>query len=243
MRSSFAPEGKEACIWMTAGLLTYRLCDRDFDCDRCPLDAALRGSVSESRPHRALFAPHRDAGDYPEDRFYTPGHTWVQVLGARSDRRLRLGLDAFAAAIIGCCERVRWQAPEFRFACGDELCQIDLGLGVLPLGAPLQGRVSCGNPILEEEPSRLVTSPYEEGWLLELVAEEPVEPDDLLTAAAARENTRLDLQRFRRRIAIQLFEDTQKIGRTLPDGGEVLTDLRRMVGGTTYLALLQELIH
>ncbi len=30
------------CIWMLAGVLTYRLCDREYDCERCPLDAALR---------------------------------------------------------------------------------------------------------------------------------------------------------------------------------------------------------
>jgi glycine cleavage system H protein len=243
MRGSLAPEGKEACIWMTAGLLTYRLCDRHFDCDRCPLDAALRGGISESRRHDALLTPNRDANAYPEDRFYTRGHAWAQTIGARSDRRLRLGLDAFAAAIIGRCSRVHWLASESCFGRGDVLCQIDLGLGILPLGAPLKGKLCNGNRTLDEEPSRLVTAPYEQGWLVEVVAEEPIESNDLLTAAAARENTRLDLQRFRHRIAIQLFDDAQGAGRTLPDGGEVLTDLRQMVGGAKYLAMLQELIH
>lgn len=32
------------CIWMSAGLLSYRLCDREYDCEHCPLDAALRGA-------------------------------------------------------------------------------------------------------------------------------------------------------------------------------------------------------
>jgi hypothetical protein len=107
----------------------------------------------------------------------------------------------------------------------------------------LKGKLRSGNPALDEEPSRLVTAPYEEGWLVEVAADDPVEPSDLLTADAARENTRLDLQRFRHRLAMQLFDDTQGVGRTSPDGGEVLTDLRQMVGGAQYLALLQELIH
>jgi len=33
------------CVWMDAGVLTYRLCDRDFDCAHCPLNAALRGTA------------------------------------------------------------------------------------------------------------------------------------------------------------------------------------------------------
>ena len=33
----------ETCVWMDAGVLAYKLCDRGFDCSHCPLDAALRG--------------------------------------------------------------------------------------------------------------------------------------------------------------------------------------------------------
>lgn len=33
----------QACVWMEAGVLRYWLCNHDFDCDNCPLDAALRG--------------------------------------------------------------------------------------------------------------------------------------------------------------------------------------------------------
>ena len=39
------------CIWMSAGLLRYRLCDREYDCEHCPLDAALRGAPAP--PHAA----------------------------------------------------------------------------------------------------------------------------------------------------------------------------------------------
>ena len=34
-----APE-TEPCVWMSAGLISYKLCDRGFDCENCPLDAA-----------------------------------------------------------------------------------------------------------------------------------------------------------------------------------------------------------
>ena len=36
----------EQCVWMQAGVVGYKLCDREFDCDRCPFDAALRGEAS-----------------------------------------------------------------------------------------------------------------------------------------------------------------------------------------------------
>ncbi|HYX31218.1 MAG TPA: hypothetical protein VE863_21970 [Pyrinomonadaceae bacterium] len=37
------------CVWMDAGVMNYKLCDRAFDCDRCPLDQALHRRRSESR--------------------------------------------------------------------------------------------------------------------------------------------------------------------------------------------------
>jgi len=30
------------CVWMDAGVINYKLCDRLYDCDRCPLDQALQ---------------------------------------------------------------------------------------------------------------------------------------------------------------------------------------------------------
>jgi hypothetical protein len=42
----------QACVWMEAGVLRYWLCNHDFDCDNCPLDAALRG-VPLASPQRA----------------------------------------------------------------------------------------------------------------------------------------------------------------------------------------------
>jgi hypothetical protein len=38
--------GPERCVWMQAGVVGYKLCDREFDCDRCPFDAALRGEAA-----------------------------------------------------------------------------------------------------------------------------------------------------------------------------------------------------
>lgn len=38
-----AAGSRTQCVWMQAGVVGYKLCDREFDCDLCPFDAALRG--------------------------------------------------------------------------------------------------------------------------------------------------------------------------------------------------------
>jgi hypothetical protein len=88
----------------------------------------------------------------------------------------------------------------------------------------------------------MVTAPYGNGWIGEVRVEDRSQLDCLLTAQQARDRTRLDLRRFRRRVALQLLADTEGIGPSLPDGGE-LADLRQILVGPAYLNLVRELIH
>lgn len=243
MARPVVPDTSQACIWASAGILTYKLCDRDFDCEHCTLDVALRGGSLGIAPYRALLAPGPGPRVFPEDRLYTTGHSWLQAIGGPDDRRWRFGLDAFAAAIIARCSEVRWQVSDRLLARGETFCQIDLELGMLSVGAPLRGAVVDGNRALRDAPCRLVTAPYGEGWILDLMAVDLSEIDGLLTAEAASQNARLDLQRFRRRVALQLLADTVDRDRSLPDGGELVADLRQMLGGPAYLNLVRELIH
>ncbi|MDH3284704.1 MAG: hypothetical protein OEQ13_08180, partial [Acidobacteriota bacterium] len=68
------------CIWMSAGLVAYRLCDRDFDCEHCPLDAGLRGGApSLGTPVPADAAENDVQVVFPPDRSYTEGHLWLRT--------------------------------------------------------------------------------------------------------------------------------------------------------------------
>jgi hypothetical protein len=42
------PESKKKCVWMEAGLVSYKICDRNFECESCPLDYGLRGSYDKA---------------------------------------------------------------------------------------------------------------------------------------------------------------------------------------------------
>jgi hypothetical protein len=44
------PAGVLPCVWMSAGLVAYKLCDRGFECDGCPFDQAMRGSPPRRAP-------------------------------------------------------------------------------------------------------------------------------------------------------------------------------------------------
>jgi hypothetical protein len=85
----------------------------------------------------------------------------------------------------------------------------------------------------------MTDDPYGAGWLLEV--EEPDFAGARLRRLRAR-RAALDLRHFRRRAALDLLTDTASLGATMADGGQALTDLRRMLGRRRYLALVREII-
>jgi glycine cleavage system H protein len=233
---SLASPAARPCIWMSAGLLQYRLCDRDFDCDRCPLDAALRGEPAPAPGDLAGAARQRPIA-FPADRAYTRGHVWVQQRTGPA----RVGVDALAAALAGRPRAAPWVHDGATVSEGETLCALELPCGALPLASPLRGRDTVPNPALAGQPELVADDPYGAGWLLELQGEGV--PAALLDAAAMQKATGLDLRHFRRRVGLELLEDLDHVGVTLADGGEALTDLRRMLGPRRYLALVRELVH
>lgn len=230
------------CLWMSAGLISYKLCDRDFDCERCPFDAALRGETIPPREPLAPVGGERERVAvlcFPGDRLYDQRHTWLQE---SADAGLRLGLDAFAAALLRAVKRFRPVAADEVVPRGGPLCELDLDVGTLVVTSPVSATVERWNPKLDQDPDLLVRSPYDEGWLALLLPVGRGAPDRVIDAEAALENARLDLRRFRRRAAVFLFSDADLVGPTLADGGEVLTDLRCILGARRYLDLIGDLV-
>jgi hypothetical protein len=37
------PPAALPCVWMSAGLVAFKLCDREGECEACPFDRAMRG--------------------------------------------------------------------------------------------------------------------------------------------------------------------------------------------------------
>jgi len=252
MVRSFSSDPTRPCLWMTAGLVSYRLCDRDFDCEHCPLDAALRG---EPRHRASSTVGARYRGDFPDGARYSSGHLWLRTCTDR-EGVVRLGLDDLAAALLGGCRAVRCAPSGTPVEAGQGVCELDLGSGIVPLASPVPGRVAAGNPLLAESPERILSAPYGDGWLLELECDGPASAaarsatlgaDGLLDAQGARERARMDLRRFRRRVALHLLtetrDDTATVGPTLADGGVVIGDLRQMLGERYWLEVLRDLIH
>lgn len=223
---------REVCVWVSAGLLTYKLCDRNFQCDSCPLDAALTGSVvEETRP----LVPTPPGWSLPDDRRYGPGHLWMLPV-AKS--LVRIGVDAFAARLLARIEGVSLPDVRATLRRGEVICSIRVAGGEVPLSSPISGSVSRVNDTLRHAPHQLIADPYASGWICEVKGRlsEGLHVD----VSEAKRRLGYDLKHFRSRVASHLLAERNHLGSVMPDGGEPLTDLQEILGCDRFLSLVRE---
>jgi glycine cleavage system H protein len=249
MSSGFLPAGSRLCVWMAAGLVAYKLCDRDFDCDACPFDAVMRGQapgapVPRSSPESpapglpvpsallmSSVQPAPGALLFPADRGYHPTHTWVKV-GERN--LVRIGLDAMATWLAGDASAVVLPVEGTLVAPGAAGCWLVDQSGTLPLRMPVTGTVARANALLRNHPRLVITDPYGSGWLVEVACPAPESLAGLESAAQARARAEDELRAFESALAALAARGRGEVGATLADGGERLRDWRRILGPVRF---------
>lgn len=233
--------GGQTCVWMDAGVMGFRLCDRGYDCENCPLDAALRGvSPVSGRLSRLAADRGPPVTTFPDDRLYSPGHTWVLIADQRS-LRVRVGIDGFAAPLLGRPTRVEPLGETDEPSDGGSLCLLEVQDGWLAIGSPIRGRVVRWNADAVESASLIASDPYGEGWLAELVVPSREALSGLMLGDAARQEAVFDARRYRRRIAYELLADAGNPD--LPEWSEWGTDLSRLLSPERFLTIVREFLH
>ena len=236
-------QSPEPCVWMSAGLLAFHLCDRHYDCDSCPLDASLRrvDLMRRTRVDQDRSPTAGNAGpmwEFRNDRLYGPGRCWVQ---RRESRRLRYGLDAFAASLLEPLQGIIFPAPGTRLKRNGILCWLRAGKRPIPLRSPVGGRLARGNPLVRADSSHLTVSPYDDGWLAEITDYSRSDLQRLEGATQACSSAMADNQALMRELDTLLHQG-RAVGATLPDGGLPVAGLRELLGERVYRRLVKRFL-
>jgi len=215
------------CVWVSAGLLSCYLCDRDFDCDHCPLHHALTRSARRSV---------QGATDWPEDCLYTPGHLWVRH---RADNSVRVGITPFGAELLNPVEK--WErSPEGALKAGASLVTAHTAAGPVPLHLPFESCVMSFNPWLSTDPLWPLADPWESGYFADVQAESW---KSVRAACPALEDLAGRLSKQKQRVGELLRDARWPEERTTQtaDGGVPFGGLATALGVAAYGLLLKEL--
>jgi glycine cleavage system H protein len=256
------PEGESHCVWKDAGLVSYKLCDRNFACESCPFDRVMRAQHDPCRgTPQAQAEPLRAAQDctqhplddvlrqwldtlrnapLPGNRVYFSNHLWLERL---SDGRYRIGIDAclsqllnpiLGAVLISTPAQLRKDSP-FAWLLRDR--------DTFSLHSPISGCATATNRALTSKPSMLTTDPYHQGWIMIITPRSGTEQalrgysSDKFPECLNRDVARIEalLNAALRRRA--------EIGPSLLDGGRRVESIEQLLGAPAYAQLLATLLH
>jgi len=219
------------CLWMDAGVVDYKLCDRGYDCDRCPFDEAFH-----SHPKQDLILSNRTSQtaigridvqgcEVAQSLFYHPGHTWARI---EEDGIVRVGVDEFGQRMLGTAYSLSLPSLNRQVRRGDEAWRVTHQSGVTALASPISGKVLNVNSNLFLRPALINRDPYGEGWTM------MVEPTNLKTCLKrlmygekVRHWFAHEIEKLRSLINRILSEENTEIVPTMTDGGLLTREFLR----------------
>jgi glycine cleavage system H lipoate-binding protein len=238
------PGGVLECLWMLAGVVSYKLCDRKYDCERCPFDRAIREITPRAFDGERSFKEPADLigiddNEPPGALFYHPCHVWARI---EEQGNVRVGIDDFAQRLLGRIYRVTLPGEGEQVEHGKACWRISHQSGEVSLPAPVSGRVRRLNAKLAEHPSLLNRDAYGDGWAFIV---EPVRLEQCLKRLHYGEKARawqeLDGERLYQKLN-ELLTGPSEIGATMQDGGARLKDFRRLLNREQIRQLIDEML-
>lgn len=209
------------CVWMLGGVVDYKLCDRRYECEECPFDAAIREGA---HLHRGIERVDSSSGrinvqgyELMPMLFYDPNHLWARIEDSGS---VRIGLDDFGQRLMGRLYAIELPEPGTRVGRNAACWRVAHHAGETSLAAPVSGHVVEINTVLLHHPSLINRDPYGEGWTL------VIRPDHLerclrrlYYGSRAEHWYERDAERLYRAMGDMLVPSLPGVGPTMRDGG------------------------
>jgi glycine cleavage system H lipoate-binding protein len=234
------PPNEIRCVWMSAGVVSYQLCDRKLECEQCPLDIALRQRfVNEMGmvPRKRSDAGEPGKHEKHSGMLYGRKHVWLRKIDKQS---VRVGLEPGLASVLLSPKTIVLPAIGEQVV-HDKVCAwVVMEGGTLPVVSPVSGRVCSTNAELAENPHAVCMSPLTQGWLFDLAVEGNIEESaGLLPVDKAAIAYAEDERRFQGLLTAELSRGGDVVGPTLADGGQSLGSLSEILGPAKYFKLVR----
>lgn len=116
----------------------------------------------------------------PADIRYTEDHEYARP----EDDRARVGITDYAQDQLGDIVFVELPQEGDTFEKGKEFGTVESVKAVSELNMPISGTILAVNATLGEQPETVNTDPYNDGWMIEVKPDNPLELDELMSKDA-----------------------------------------------------------
>lgn len=240
------PEEEKQCVWMTSGLISYKLCTRDYRCEECIFDQVIRNeaavdAVSQNGDGLSAAASlcTTDPLHAQAALFYHNGHCWAKVEDAD---QVRIGIDGILAQMVSPVKTVVLPQAGDAVVQGQCFAHVIQEKHIVELVSPLTGTVLSVNQGLKTAPHALAAEPWGRGWLV------TIRPDNLEHDLKSLMFGRKAMEWYQRKEheveltrADMLSRQEPELGTTLQDGGALFASLADILSPEQYEQIIDVL--
>ena len=126
----------------------------------------------------------------PEDLHYSKDHEWVRVEGDS----VVIGITDYAQDSLGDVVYVELPKTGEQFSANESFGSVESVKAVSEVFTPVAGEVVKINETLADEPEKVNTDPYGDGWMIRVRMSNPGEVDSLLTSAEYEDFTKAETE-------------------------------------------------
>jgi glycine cleavage system H lipoate-binding protein len=250
---------------MDAGLVNYKLCDKNFECDVCPFERIMRSqyhpfserAVVQSDVETPHVAAH-DASEklfttiihqlidplvktpLPDDRLYFSNHTWMQQL---DNGTYRIGINKFLGHLLQPIMGAVVVNPSSRIEKDSPFAWFIRDSETFAIHASIPGTAVESNGMLSSKPTLATSDPYDHGWVLTM---RPHSEHEEVSRSYSAEEFRIrlnhDVHKVEMLLNSTLSRHRKEIGTSMFDGGVRIETIEQFIGEKRYIQLLFRLL-
>ncbi len=221
------------CIWMTSGVIDYKLCDNNFDCENCPFDKVIRNlsNVKEAQFNGIVDAANTifnklQSIKYDNNIIYLKNNLIAKEICANT---FYLGINPILVSFLDNVNSILIDECRKNISAGQQIIQINGDWGSVSISSPI-------NFLIYNKVGDLTDSPIKSQWFAIMGAVH----QDVINSKLHQEQWEKIHAKAICAIA-EIKTQDPKVGETMMDGGTQIKYLHQLVGKKRYIDILNSL--
>ena len=221
------------CIWMTSGVIDYKLCDNNFDCENCPFDKVIRNLSNEKETQ---FNGMVDAANtifnklqsikYDNNIIYLKNNLIAKEICANT---FYIGINPILVSFLDNVNSMIVDECRKNISTGQQIIQINGDWGSVSISSPINFLIY--NKVGDPTDNRLKSQ-----WFAIMGA---VHQDVVGSRLHQKEWDRMRAKAIG--AIAEIKTQVPKVGDTMMDGGTQIKFLHQLVGKKRYIDMLNSL--
>ncbi|PIQ09253.1 MAG: hypothetical protein COW71_07365 [Ignavibacteriales bacterium CG18_big_fil_WC_8_21_14_2_50_31_20] len=222
------------CIWMTSGVIDYKLCDNNFDCENCHFDKVIRNLSNEKETQfngivndaNTIFNKLQNI-KYDNNIIYLKNNLIAKEICTNT---FYLGINPILVSFLDNVNSMMIDECKKSISVGQQIIQINGYWGSVSISSPI-------NFLIYNKIDDSTDKPLKTEWFAIMGA---VHKEVLSSKLHQKEWDKMHAKAIS--TIAEIKTQVPKVGDTMMDGGSQIKFLYQLVGNKRYIDILKSLI-